>query len=55
MPKAAAFLKKSGAKNFFESGAWAGCRQRPLRSVIDVFWFAGGQPFFQKRTACLIF
>jgi hypothetical protein len=23
--------------------------------VTEVFWFAGGQPFFQKRTAFLAF
>jgi hypothetical protein len=33
-------------------GLWP--RQSPWPRVKKVFWFAGGQPFFQKRTACLI-
>jgi len=43
--KEAAFLKKSGAKNFFYAGA--GLFERPRHRIQKSFWFF----FFRKRTA----
>jgi hypothetical protein len=45
--EAAAFLKKSGAKNFCYPGAGMFWRQWP--KLKKSFWFAGGQAFSSEK------